>query len=200
MRQHSNDIPSLLSITRINLPQLTLPASAIKLWHVENRRMGPRQELKIILLFLALSPIKSCKAVAKSRAIVTYPAPTAVATRLVSVPIEGVRARRTLHKLASRSAIAHITQAPHRLARVPGSGVEVAGLLRKDALGKAKATTVAVLGTHRSLARTAVVPQEAIALARLAVAGALVRAFHERMQIVGVHDRTHPGVVLGARA
>merc|ERR1719506_3060917 len=67
-------------------------------------------------------------------------------------------------------------------------------------LGVADATAVAIVRAHGALARDAVVVVEAVALARLAVARALVRALHKRVRLVGADRDRNPRRRLGARA
>merc|ERR1719502_1676643 len=86
------------------------------------------------------------------------------------------------------------------LHRVPRGGVGLARLGCQLLLCVANTAAAAVVGAHGALARNTIVVFEAIALAALAVAGALVGALDERVRLVGRRRGGDPRRTLGAGA
>merc|ERR1719375_1468630 len=85
---------------------------------------------------------------------------------------------------AVRSAVAEVAHAAHVLHGVPRGIVGLVGIGGELLLGVAEAVVGAVAGAHGALARDTVVVVEAVALAGLAVACALVRALDRRVGFV----------------
>merc|ERR1719214_182042 len=105
------------------------------------------------------------------------------------------------HSWSEQSAtVAQVAHAADVLDGVP-RGVVGLGVVVEDLLhGEAHAAAVAVVGADGTLARDAVVVVEALALAGLAVADALVGALDVRVGGVGGRGDGDPGGALGARA
>jgi hypothetical protein len=81
---------------------------------------------------------------------------------------------------------------------IPGLRVYTAGFRGKQFLGKARSTIITVIRAYGTLASDAIVSGEALARTGRAVAGALVRALYPWMQVIRVHNRSNPGIILGA--
>merc|ERR1719453_1583868 len=151
-------------------------------------------------LVLAAGAVVADEALAEARAVVADATAGAVATLGVAVAAEHIRTRWALLERAVRAAEAEVADAAHVLHRVPRRGVRLVRLRRQLLLRVADATAVAVVGAHGTLARDAVVVVKAVALARLAVAHALVRALHPRVGLVRADRDGHPRRALRARA
>merc|ERR1719405_226090 len=130
-------------------------------------------------LVLAARAVVADETLAEARRVVADAAARAVAALRVAIAAEHVRARRTFLERAVRAAEAEVAHAADVLHRVPRGRVDLSHLGRKLLLGVADATAVAIVGADSTLARDAVVVVEAVALARLAIARALVRALHK---------------------
>merc|ERR1719473_454579 len=151
-------------------------------------------------LVLAARAVVADEALAETRRIVADAAARAVAALVVAVAAEHIRTRWALLERAVRAAEAEVADAAHVLHRIPRRGVCLVRLRRQLLLRVADATAVAVVGAHGTLARDAVVVVKAVALARLAVAHALVRALHPRVRLVRADRHSHPRRALRARA
>merc|ERR1719327_1659266 len=128
-------------------------------------------------LRLALGAEVALEALAEARRVVADATAGAVAAEVVALAEQHVRARRALLEGAVRAARAEVADTADVLVGVPRGGVGLGGLVRELLLLDAAAAVVAVARAQGALAGLAVVAIEALALARLAVAGALVRAF-----------------------
>ena len=117
-----------------------------------------------------------------------------------TVAVENVLARRALLLGAVRSAVAQIALAPDVLGGIPRCLVGGTGGLGQSLLRHADASVGAFVGTESTLAGHAIVPLEALALALLAVANALVGALRARVGIVGTDDISGPGIATGTGA
>merc|ERR1719326_2385599 len=143
-------------------------------------------------LVLAARAVVADEALAEAR--------RAVAALRVAVAAEHVRARRALLERAVGAAEAEVAHAADVLHRVPRGRVRLARLRGELLLRVADAAAVAVVRADCALARDAVVVVEAVALAGLAVARALVRALNERVRLVRANGDRHPRRRLRARA
>jgi len=135
-------------------------------------------------LVLALGTEVTSEALAETSRVVTDAAARAVAALLVTVAEEHIRSRRALLKGAVRTTVAQVTNAANMLHCVPRSRVGLGSLSCKLLLGVADTASGAVVRAHGALASDAVVVVEAFALAGLAVADTLVRAFNFRVGFV----------------
>ena len=151
-------------------------------------------------LVLALVAKVASEALAEALGVVADAAARAVASLLVTVAEENIRSGWALLEGAVRSAEAKVAHAAHVFHRVPRSIVRLVRLNSELFLGVADAATGAVVRAHGALASNAVVVVEALALAALAVAQALVGALHLRVSIVGGRSHGNPGGGLGASA
>jgi len=151
-------------------------------------------------LVLALVAEVAREALAETRGVVADAAAGAVAPLLVAVAEENVGARGALLEGAVGAAEAEVAHAAHVLHRVPRRVVDLASLHRELLLGVADAAAGAVVGAHGALARDAVVVLEALALARLPVAQALVAALDLRVHAAAVRGHAHPGSSTRTRA
>ena len=134
---------------------------------------------------LALVAEVASEALAEAVRVVADAAAGAVAALLVAVAEEDVRARGALLERAVGAAEAQVAHAAHVLHRVPRRVVGLVRLHCQLFLGVADPPAGAVVGAYGALAGDAIVVLEALALARLAVAEALVRALHLRVRLVG---------------
>ena len=140
------------------------------------------------------------EALAQARRVVADAPAGAVTALLVTVAEKDIGARGALLEGAVGAAEAEVANATHVLHRVPRSVVRLVRLSSELLLGVADAAARAVVGTHRTLARNAIVVLEALALAGLAVADALVGALHLRVRLVGSRGHRHPSGALRAGA
>merc|ERR1719230_1475029 len=143
-------------------------------------------------LVLAPRAVVADEALAEARRVVADAAARAVAALRVAVAAEHVRARRALLERAVRPAEAEVAHAADVLHRVPRGRVGLARLRRKLLLRVADAAAAAVVRADGALARNAIVVVEAVALTRLAVARALVRALDKRVRLVRADRDRHP--------
>merc|ERR1719352_784925 len=139
-----------------------------------------------------------------SSLVVMVPSPSAqsssraVPALRVAHAREDVRARRALLQGAIRPTESEVADAPHVLHGVPGRRVDRAGFRGELLLRVADAAVRAVVRGAGSLTGDALVAVEAVALAGLAVAGALVRALGHAVDVVVAGDGVlDPGRVLG---
>merc|ERR1719181_450959 len=151
-------------------------------------------------LALAAGAEGALEALAQAARVVAEAAAGAVAAEVVALAEQHVRARRALLERAVRAAGAQVADAADVLVGVPRVGVRLGRLVRELLLLDAVTAVVAVGRAHGTLACLAVVAVEALALARLAVAGALVRALDAHVRRVRGRRRVHPRRALGARA
>merc|ERR1719197_1661560 len=143
-------------------------------------------------LRLALGAEVALEALAEARG--------AVAAEVVALAKQNVAAGRALLKRAVRTTGAEITNAADVLVGVPRGGVGLGGLVRELLLLDAAAAVVAVARARGTLAGLAVVAVEALALACLAIAGALVRALGGDVRDAVGGGGIGPRGGLGARA
>merc|ERR550537_1084719 len=151
-------------------------------------------------LVLAARAVVADEALAEARRVVADAAARAVAALRVAVAAEHVRARRALLERAVGAAEAEIAHAADVLHRVPRGRVRLARLRGELLLRVADTAAVAVVRADGTFACDAVVVVKAVALARLAVARALVRALGERVRLVGAGRDRNPRRRLRARA
>jgi len=149
---------------------------------------------------LALVTEVTSEALAEALRIVADTTAGAIATLLVTVSEENVRARWALLERAVRTPEAQVAHAAHVLHRVPRSIVRLVRLDGELLLGVADAAAGAVVRAHGALAGDAVVIFEAFTLAAFTAAKSLVRAFDLRVSIVGSGGDRDPGGSLGAGA
>jgi len=135
-------------------------------------------------LVLALGAEVASEALAETSRVVADTAARAVTALLVTVAKEHVRSRWAFLKGAVRATVAQVTNAANMLHGVPRSSVGLGGFSCELLLGVADTTAGAVVRAHSALASDAVVVVEAFALAGLAVADTLVRAFNLRVSLV----------------
>merc|ERR1719182_1257447 len=135
-------------------------------------------------LRLALGAEVALEALAEARRVVADAAAGAVTAEVVALAEEDVRARGALLEGAVRAAGAEVADAADVLVGVPRGGVGLGGLVRELLLLDAAAAVVAVARAQGTLAGLAVVAVEALALACLAIAGALVGALSGDMRNV----------------
>merc|ERR1719161_3228065 len=162
--------------------------------------MSARTALTEDGLVLAARAVVADEALAEARGVVADAAARAVAALRVAVAAEHVRARRALLERAVRATEAEVAHAADVLHRVPRGRVGLARLGGELLLRVADAAAVAVVRADGTFACDAVVVVKAVALARLAVARALVRALGERVRLVGAGRDRNPRRRLRARA
>jgi hypothetical protein len=152
-------------------------------------------------LHLALRAVVAREAFAEARVVVAQSSSRAVPALRVAHAREDVRARGALLERAVRPAESEITDAADVLHGVPGRRVDRTRFRCQLLLRVADAAVRAVVRAAGSLTRNTLVAVEAVALAGLAVAGALVRALGHAVDVVVAGDGVlDPGRVLGARA
>jgi len=149
-------------------------------------------------LVLAAGSVEARKASASSGRVVADTTTRAVATRLVSVAVEGICARGALLLVTSRASVASVAEATNMLHGIPSHCVNSSALGSQVLLGPAGATVVAVIGADGSLASYTFVSGEALAGTNLAVAQTSVGALRPRVEIIGVDNSANPCKVLGA--
>ena len=149
---------------------------------------------------LALSAEVAREALAETSGVVADAAAGAVATLRVPVAHEDVGAGRALLEGAVRSAESHVAHAAHVLHGIPRGSVGLGRLSGQLLLGVANTPGRAVVRAHGTFAADAVVVVKALALARLAVADALVGALHLRVSLVSGGRHSDPRSSLGAGA
>jgi len=151
-------------------------------------------------LVLALVAEVAREALAEAVRVVADAAARAIAALLVTVTKEDVGARRALLERAVGAAEAQVAHAAHVLHGIPRRVVSLVRLDGELLLRVADPPTGAVVRADCSLARDAVVVLEALALARVAVAEALVRALNLRVRLIRGRGHRHPRRGLGAGA
>ena len=125
---------------------------------------------------LTSGPVEPREALTESHSVVTDASSGAVAASLISVPVEGVRARGALSQLACWPAVASVAQAAHVLVGVPGQRVGPPCLGGEEPLWPASAVVAALIRTDGALTSHSLIANEAIAHTRLAITNALVGA------------------------
>jgi len=151
-------------------------------------------------LVLALGTEVASEALAQTSGVVADTTAGAVAALLVTVAKEDIRAGRALLERAVRATEAHVTDAANMLHSIPRGSVRLAGLSSELLLGVADTTTGAVIRAHGTLTANAIVVVEALALAGLAVADALVGALNLRVGLVSSSGDSNPSSSLRAGA
>merc|ERR1719359_1492286 len=176
----------------VGAARASLPTNTQKAWG--------RARLREDCLGLALGAEVALEALAEARGVVADATAGAVAAKVVALAEEDVRAGGALLEGAVRAAGAEVADAADVLVGVPRGGVGLGGLVRELLLLDAAATVVAVARAQGALSRLAVVAVEALALAGLAVAGALVGALGGDVRDAVGGGGVGPRGGLGARA
>merc|ERR1719171_815991 len=140
------------------------------------------------------------EALAEAGGVVTDATAGAVAAEVVALAEEDVGAGGAFFERAVRATSAKVADAADVLEGVPRGGVGLGGLVGELLLLDAAAAVVAVARAQRTLAGLAVVAVEALALAGLAVAGALVGALGGDVRDAVGGGGVGPRGGLGARA
>lgn len=83
---------------------------------------------------------------------------------------------------------------------IPGLRVYATGLGGKVLLWPAGTSVIAIIRTSGALASYSFISSKAFAFSSGAIAGSFIRALHPRMEVVSIHHRSNPSVVLGACA
>jgi len=169
-------------------------------WQVRHLSSGPDLHLREDGLGLAAGAEVALEALAEAGRVVADATAGAVAAEVVALAEEHVRAGGALLEGAVRAAGAEVADAADVLVGVPRGGVGLGGLVRELLLLDAAAAVVAVARAERTLAGLAVVAVEALALAGLAVAGALVGALGGNVRHAVGGGGVGPRGGLGARA
>ena len=140
------------------------------------------------------------EALAEARRVVTDTTARAIPAEVVALAEEHISTRWALFERTVRTTGAKVAHAANVLVCVPGVRVGLGCLVGELFLLDAAAAVVAVGRADGTLAGLAVIVVETFALASLAVASTLHRAFHHGMRAVVRCGVVNPGLGLGAGA